>query len=174
MLRNIIALVLSLVLIISIISSKVFAMKDMKLVEYVFYDIERNFLNNVGIDKIKDKFNDKFKIFDANREENITLVMANKELNRMIKDKLKEAKDKISQEVWKEIRAYKNLINEMKISTGEKVKDLIDAQKENLHVSNYSEESIENFINALIKAQKLKRESIEFEKNYLHKIDNLI
>lgn len=62
----------------------------------------------------------------------------------------------------------------MKISTREKVKDLIDKQKEYLQSSNYSDESIEEFINVLISAQELKRESIEFEKNYLHKINDLI
>ena len=62
----------------------------------------------------------------------------------------------------------------MKISTREKVKDLIDKQKEYLQNSNYSDESIEEFINVLISAQELKRESIEFEKNYLHKINDLI
>ena len=178
MIRNIIALVLSFVLIVSIISSKVFALKEIKLTEYLVNNIEKNieknFEDNVSIDDFRDKFNDKFKVFDAKREENISLNQANRELNNLIKDKLQVAKEKISHEVWKEIRSYKSLINDMKISTGEKVKKLISTEKEDLHISNYSDESVEKFINALIKAQKLKRESIDFEKNYLHKIDNLI
>ena len=119
-------------------------------------------------------FCDKFKIFDANREENKNLIKANRELNKEIKEKLKENKSNLSQDTWKEIRSYKNEINDMKISTREKVKDLIDKQKEYLQNSNYSDESIEEFINVLISAQELKRESIEFEKNYLHKINDLI
>lgn len=174
MLRNIVALVVSLVLIISIINSKVFAMRDMKLVEHVFCDIEKNYFTNVDENDLKIKFTDKYKVFDAEREENSILIKENKELNKSIKDKMKEAKNKISHDAWKEIRNYKTLINNVKISTGEKVKGLIDEQKENLKSSNYSDESVEKFISVLINTQKLKRESIEFEKNYLHKIDNLI
>ena len=174
MVKNIIALILSFMFIIFIASDRVSALRDKESYEYARYETENSFLNNIGLDKLRSKFFDKFKIFDANRGENKNLIKANRELNKEIKEKLKENKSNLSQDTWKEIRSYKNEINDMKISTREKVKDLIDKQKEYLQNSNYSDESIEEFINVLISAQELKRESIEFEKNYLHKINDLI
>lgn len=174
MVKNIIALILSFMFIIFIASYRVSALRDKESYEYACYETENSFLNNIGLDKLRSKFFYKFKIFDANREENKNLIKANRELNKEIKEKLKENKSNLSQDTWKEIRSYKNEINDMKISTREKVKDLIDKQKEYLQNSNYSDESIEEFINVLISAQELKRESIEFEKNYLHKINDLI
>ena len=163
MIKNIVSLILSLTLIISMTSYKVLALKNREFYEFAYYDSENDFLNKIGIDQLRDKFFEKFKIFDEDREKNKFLMEENKDLNREIKCKLKESKGNISQETWKEIRTYKNEINDMKISTKEKVKEIIEKQKEFLQNSNYSDESIENFINVLISVQKLKRESIEFE-----------
>lgn len=174
MVKNIIALVLSFVFIIFVATYRVSALRDRESHEYATYETENSFLNNIGLDKLRAKFCDKFKIFDESREENRNLIRENRDLNREIKDKLRESKNNISNDTWKEIRSYKNEINDNKISTREKVKSLIDKQKENLQSENYSDDSIEEFINVLINAQKLKKESIEFEKDYLHKINDLI
>lgn len=174
MVKNIIALILTFTFIIFVATYRVSALRDRESYEYATYETENSFLNNIGLDKLRSKFCEKFKVFDESREENKSLIRKNRDLNREIKDKLKENKGNISQDIWKEIRTYKNEINDMKISTRERVKNLIDKQKENLQSENYSDDSIEEFINVLINAQKLKKESIEFEKDYLHKINDLI
>ena len=68
----------------------------------------------------------------------------------------------------------RNEINDNKISTRNRIKQLINDQKQILELENYSDESLSEFINVLINAQKLKRESIEFEKIHLNKINDLI
>lgn len=173
MIKNIIALFLTFALLITIASSKVLALKGHDHFDHV-YESEQTFLNNIGLDKLRSKYFDKFKLFDESRDENKKLIKRNRELNREIKDKLHQNKSNISNDTWKEIRKYKNEINDNKISTREQVRELIDKQKEHLQNQNYSDESIEEFINVLIDAQQLKKQSIEFEESYLHKINDLI
>ncbi len=174
MVKNILMLFFVLLLAFFITKNNVSAMRDKEYIEFTSCDAESNFLDSIGLDKLRNKFFDKFKLFDEKKEENRSILITNRELNREIKEKLKENKSVISQEIWKEIRNYKNEINDVKISTREKVKVLIDNQKNYLRESNYSDESIEDFINVLINAQNLKRDSMEFEKKYLHKINDLI
>lgn len=174
MIKNIIALFLTFVIIVSLASSKVLALRGMGHHDYGIYESEHNFLNNIGLEKLRSKFFEKFKLFDDSREENKNLIKKNRELNKEIKDKLTQNKGSISNDIWKEIRKYKNEINDNKISTRDQVRDLIDKQKEYLQSENYSDESIEEFINVLISVQKLKKQSIEFEESYLHKINDLI
>lgn len=174
MIKNIIALFLSLMVIVFVASDKVLALRDNKFHTYSSYDIENSFLNNIGVEKLRVKFLDKFTLFDENREENKNLMKMNRDLNNEIKERLNENKSNLSQDTWKEIRNYKNEINDMKMSTRDKVRDLIDKQKQNLKDSNYSDESMEKFVDVLIDIQKMKRESIEFEQNYLNKISDLI
>ena len=72
------------------------------------------------------------------------------------------------------IKSKEFKINDNKISTRNRIKQLINDQKQILELENYSDESLSEFINVLINAQKLKRESIEFEKIHLNKINDLI
>lgn len=174
MVKNFIMLLFVLLFAFFITKNNVSAMRDKEYNEFTSCDAESNFLDIIGLDKLKNKFFDKFKLFDEKKEENRSMLIKNRELNKEIKEKLRENKSIISQEIWKEIRNYKNEINEMKISTREKVKILIDKQKKYLQEANYSDESIEDFINVLINTQNLKRDSMEFEKNCLHKINDLI
>ena len=174
MIKNIIALFLSLMVIVFIASNRVFALRDNEFCTYSSCDIENSFLNSIGVDKLRVKFFDKFILFDENREENENLMKINRELNSEIKERLKENKSNLSQDIWKEIRTYKNEINDMKMLTHDKVKDLISKHKQSLKDSNYSDESMGEFVDVLIDIQKMKRESIEFEQNYLHKISDLI
>lgn len=175
MVKNIITLIVSLCLIIFFASYRVSALREKHInYNYSAYDVENGFLNNIGVDKLRSKFEYKFKIFDDHRIENQNLIKLNYEFNKEIKEKLQQNKESISHEQWKEIRHYKNEINDMKISTIEKLKQLIDDQRENLRNANYSDQALENFVNVLINAQQLKRKSIDFEKTYLQKINDLI
>lgn len=175
MVKNIITLIVSLCLIIFFASYRVSALREKHInYNYSAYDVENGFLNNIGVDKLRSKFEYKFKIFDDHRIENQNLIKLNYEFNKEIKEKLQQNKESISHEQWKEIRHYKNEINDMKISTIEKLKQLIDDQRENLRNANYSDQALENFVNVLINAQQLKRKSIDFEKTHLQKINDLI
>lgn len=173
MVRNIITLILSLVLIVFLATNKVSALKDRGYDSY-YYESENRFLKTIGIDKLRDNFVEKFDLLDASTEKNKILIRENKDLNRKIKLKLEQSKSSLGSDIWKEIRGYKNKINDKKISTYTEVNELIDAQRKILELSNYSDESLSDFMNVLIDAQGLKRDSIEFEKTYLHKIHDLI
>ena len=172
MVKNIVMLCVSLLLLMFLVSNKVSALKD-NTQEYCV-DSEMYFLNSIGIDKLRNNFVDKFIILDADTEKNNILIRENRELKNKIKKRLDEIKVEIGNNIWKEIRNYKNEINDNKISTRNRIKQLINDQKQILELENYSDESLSEFINVLINAQKLKRESIEFEKIHLNKINDLI
>lgn len=172
MVKNIVMLCVSLLLLIFLVTNKVSALRDNTQEHYA--DGEMYFLNSIGIDKLRNNFEDKFIILDADTEKNNILIRENRELNNKIKKRLDEIKVEIGNNIWKEIRGYKNEINDNKISTRNRIKQLINDQKQILELENYSDESLSEFINVLIDAQKLKRESIEFEKIYLNKISDLI
>lgn len=172
MVKNMLMLCVSLLLLVFLITNKVSALKDPTR-EYA-NDSGMYFLNSIDIDKLRDNFVDKFVVLDADTEKNNILVRENKELNDRIKKRLNEIKVDIGNNIWKEIRGYKSEINDKKISTRNKIKQLINAQKRVLENENYSDESISRFISILIDTQKLRRESIEFEKVHLNKINDLI
>ncbi|BAK80883.1 hypothetical protein [Candidatus Arthromitus sp. SFB-rat-Yit] len=172
MVKNMVMLCVSLLLLVFLITNKVSALKD-PTQEY-YNDSGIYFLNSISIDKLRDNFVDKFVVLDADTEKNNILIKENKELNNRIKKRLDEIKVDIGNNIWKEIRGYKNEINDKKISTRNKIKQLINDQKRILENENYSDESLSRFINILIDTQKLRRESIEFEKIHLNKINALI
>ena len=174
MIKNFLMLLSVLLFVFFVTRNNVSAMKDKLSNELSYFYEEVSFLNSIDVDKLKDKFFEEFKIFNMKKEENENLLVENIKLNREIKEKLEEKKENVSHEVWKEIRNYKSKINNMKISTREKVKNLIQEQKYFLRKYNYDDAHLVNFINVLINAQNLNRDSIVFEKNYLHKINDLI
>lgn len=174
MIKNFLMLLSVLLFVFFVTRNNVSAMKDKLSNELSYFYEEVSFLNSIDVDKLKDKFFEEFKIFNMKKEENENLLVENIKLNREIKEKLEAKKENVSHEVWKEIRNYKSKINNMKISTREKVKNLIQEQKYFLRKYNYDDAHLVNFINVLINAQNLNRDSIVFEKNYLHKINDLI
>ncbi len=173
MVKNFITLFLSLLLIIVFATNKVSALKERTHDRY-YYESENRVLNDIGIDKLRTNFIEKFDILDNVSAKNKILIMENKDLNKQIKMKLEENKHTLSSDIWKEIRGYKNKINDKKIKAYEEVKELISAQKKIVEECNYSDKSLDDFITILINAQKIKRESIEFEKDHLFKINELI
>ena len=174
MIKNFLMLLSVLLFVFFVTRNNVSAMKDKLSNELSYFYEEVSFLNSIDVDKLKDKFFEEFKIFNMKKEENENLLVENIKLNREIKEKLEAKKENVSHEVWKEIRNYKSKINNMKISTREKVKNLIQEQKYFLRKYNYDDAHLVNFINVLINAKNLNRDSIVFEKNYLHKINDLI
>ena len=172
--KNFLMLLFVLLFAFFITKNNVSAMKDKPHSDLYYFYREISFLNSLDRDKLKDKFFEEFSLFNIKNEENENLLIENRKLNSEIKQKLKESKDNISHEVWKEIRNYKSEINDMKILTRERVKKLIEEQKYFLQKYNYDDAHLINFINVLFNAQNMNRDSIVFEKNYLHKINDLI
>lgn len=173
MVKNIITLFLSLVLIILLVANRASALKDMGYDSY-YYDCENRFLKAIGIENLKNNFTNEFDILNSSTEKNKMLIKENRDFNKKIKLRLEQIKSVLGSDTWKEIIGYKNQINEKKISIRTEIIELIDAQGKILELSNYSDKSLLDFMNVMIEAQNLKRDSIEFEKTYLDKINDLI